>query len=287
MEDKIIGVRFKKTGKLVYLDPLKFGFRIGDSIIANTERGEEIGRVVKIVDKDIVPSDTKIDKIIKPATKKDLEIQKQNEEKAKEALEFCRKEAKKLKLDMKLLAADYTFDTSKLTFYFTAEDRVDFRDLVKTLAANYKSRIELRQIGPRDEVKMHPNLGICGKEVCCRSYLQDFEPVTIKMAKDQGLQINMPKLSGACGKLMCCLRYEQEAYKENLEKLPKMGEMVRVQGEDEQGKVVGLDILKLKVKVKFGTSHDDERFETYPVDMVKFKIRQKNDNDLDDEQEVN
>ena len=287
MEDKIIGVRFKKTGKLVYLDPLKFGFRIGDSIIANTERGEEIGRVVKIVDKDIIPSDTKIDKIIKPATKKDLEIQKQNEEKAKEALEFCRKEAKKLKLDMKLLAADYTFDTSKLTFYFTAEDRVDFRDLVKTLAANYKSRIELRQIGPRDEVKMHPNLGICGKEVCCRSYLQDFEPVTIKMAKDQGLQINMPKLSGACGKLMCCLRYEQEAYKENLEKLPKMGEMVKVQGEDEQGKVVGLDILKLKVKVKFGTNHDDERFETYPVDMVKFKIRQKNDNDLDDEQEVN
>lgn len=287
MEDKIIGVRFKKTGKLVYLDPLKFGFRIGDSIIANTERGEEIGRVVKIVDKDTMPSDIKIDKIIKPATKKDLEIQKQNEEKANEALEFCRKEAKKLKLDMKLLAADYTFDTSKLTFYFTAEDRVDFRDLVKTLASNYKSRIELRQIGPRDEVKMHPNLGICGKEVCCRSYLQDFEPVTIKMAKDQGLQINMPKLSGACGKLMCCLRYEQEAYKENLEKLPKMGEMVKVQGEDEQGKVVGLDILKLKVKVKFGTSHEDERFETYPVDMVKFKIRQKNDNDLDDEQEVN
>lgn len=287
MEDKIIGVRFKKTGKLVYLDPLKFGFRIGDSIIANTERGEEIGRVVKIVDKDTMPSDIKIDKIIKPATKKDLEIQKQNEEKANEALEFCRKEAKKLKLDMKLLAADYTFDTSKLTFYFTAEDRVDFRDLVKTLASNYKSRIELRQIGPRDEVKMHPNLGICGKEVCCRSYLQDFEPVTIKMAKDQGLQINMPKLSGACGKLMCCLRYEQEAYKENLEKLPKMGEMVKVQGEDEQGKVVGLDILKLKVKVKFGTTHDDERFETYPVDMIKFKIRQKNDNDLDDEQEVN
>lgn len=287
MEDKIIGVRFKKTGKLVYLDPLKFGFRIGDSIIANTERGEEVGRVVKIVDKDTVPPDVKIDKIIKPATKKDLEIQKQNEEKANEALEFCRKEAKKLNLDMKLLAADYTFDTSKLTFYFTSEDRVDFRDLVKTLASNYKSRIELRQIGPRDEVKMHPNLGICGKEVCCRSYLQEFEPVTIKMAKDQGLQINMPKLSGACGKLMCCLRYEQEAYKENLEKLPKMGEMVKVQGEDEQGKVVGLDILKLKVKVKFGTNHEDERFETYPVDMVKFKKRQKNDNDLDDEQEVN
>lgn len=287
MEDKIIGVRFKKTGKLVYLNPLKFGFRIGDSIIANTERGEEIGRIVKIVDKDTVPSDIKIDKIIKPATKKDLEIQRQNEIKANEALEFCKKEAKKLNLDMKLLAADYTFDTSKLTFYFTSEDRVDFRDLVKTLAANYKSRIELRQIGPRDEVKMHPNLGICGKEVCCRSYLQDFEPVTIKMAKDQGLQINMPKLSGSCGKLMCCLRYEQEAYKENLDKLPKMGEMVRVEGEEEQGKVVGLDILKLRVKVKFGTNHDDEKFETYPVDMIKFNKRQKDDNDLDDDQEVN
>lgn len=287
MEDKIIGVRFKRTGKLVYLDPLKFGFRLGDSIIANTERGEEIGRVVKIVDKDALPSKIKIDKIIKPATKKDLEIQKQNEIKANEALEFCRKEAKKLNLNMKLLTAEYTFDNSKLTVYFTSEDRVDFRDLVKTLALNYKSRIELRQIGPRDEVKIYPNLGICGKEVCCRSFLQDFDPVTIKMAKDQGLQINMPKLSGACGKLMCCLRYEQDAYKENLEKLPKMGEMVTVDGEEEKGKVVSLDILKLKVRVKFGTSHDDERFETYPVDMVKFKKRQKNNDDLDDEQEVN
>ena len=287
MEDKIIGVRFKKTGKLVYLDPLKFGFRIGDSIVANTERGEEVGRVVKIIDKCTIPSETKIDKIIKPATKKDLEIQKQNEIKASEALEFCRKEAKKMNLNMKLLAADYTFDGSKLTFYFTAEDRVDFRELVKILASNYKSRIELRQIGPRDEVKIHPNLGICGKEVCCRSFLQDFDPVTIKMAKDQGFQINMPKLSGACGKLMCCLRYEEEAYKENLEKLPKMGEMVKVEGEDEQGKVVGLDILKLKVKVKFGTSHDDERFETYPIDMIKFKKKQKNDDVSDDEQEVN
>ena len=287
MEDKIIGVRFKKTGKLVYLDPLKFSFKIGDLVVANTERGEEIGRVVKIVDKDTMPPEIQIEKIIKPATKKDLEVQKENEEKAKEALEFCKKEAKKLNLEMKLLAAEYTFDTSKLTFYFSAEDRVDFRDLVKILASNYKSRIELRQIGPRDEVKMYPNLGICGKETCCRSFLQDFEPVTIKMAKDQGLQINMPKLSGSCGKLMCCLRYEQEAYKENLSKLPKIGELVKVQGEEEQGKVVNLDILKLKVKVKFGTNHEDERFETYPVDMIKFKKKQKNDNDIDDEQEVN
>ena len=276
MEDKIIGVRFKKTGRLVYLDPLKFGFRIGDSVIANTERGEEVGRVVKILDKDTISSDVTIEKIIKPATKKDLLIQKQNEENAKEALEFCRKEAKKLNLDMKLLAADYTFDTSKLTFYFTSESRVDFRDLVKILAANYRARIELRQIGPRDEIKMYPNLGICGKEVCCRTFLQDFDPVSIKMAKEQGLQINMPKLTGACGKLMCCLRYEEEAYKENIEKLPKVGEFVEVEGEEEKAKVVSLDILKLKVRVKFGTNNEDERYETYTVDKIKFKKRKNN-----------
>ena len=276
MEDKIIGVRFKKTGRLVYLDPLKFGFRIGDSVIANTERGEEVGRVVKILDKDTISSDVTIEKIIKPATKKDLLIQKQNEENAKEALEFCRKEAKKLNLDMKLLAADDTFDTSKLTFYFTSESRVDFRDLVKILAANYRARIELRQIGPRDEIKMYPNLGICGKEVCCRTFLQDFDPVSIKMAKEQGLQINMPKLTGACGKLMCCLRYEEEAYKENIEKLPKVGEFVEVEGEEEKAKVVSLDILKLKVRVKFGTNNEDERYETYTVDKIKFKKRKNN-----------
>ena len=171
---------------------------------------------------------------------------------------------------MKLLAAEYTFDASKLTFYFVAEERVDFRELVKSLASKYKARIELRQIGPRDEIKSYPNLGMCGKEVCCRTYLQDFESVTIKMAKEQGLQINMAKLSGACGKLMCCLKYEEEAYKENLEKLPKVGDIVEVEGEEEKGKVIGLDILRLKVKVKFGTSRDDERYETYPVDMLKW-----------------
>lgn len=282
MENKIIGVRFKKTGKLVYLDPIKFGFKIGDLVIANTEKGEEIARVVKIIDRDILPKDTVVEKVIKPATKKDLEIQHKNEKKATEALEFCREEAKKLNLDMKLLAAEYTFDSSKLIFYFSAEDRVDFRELVKVLASNYKSRIELRQIGPRDEVRIYPNLGICGREVCCRSFLQDFEPVTIKMAKEQGLQINMPKLSGACNKLMCCLRYEEEAYKENSEKLPKIGEIVSVEGESEKGKVVNLDILKLRVKVKFGTTHEDERFETYPVDKITFnkrdKVRQDNHN---------
>jgi len=274
--ENVIGVRFRKTGKLYYFNPLQFGFRIGDNIIANTERGEELGRVVKILDKSNLSDDIEVGDIIKPATKKDIEIFKENEKKAKEALSFCKEQAKELKLNMKFLAAEYTFDTAKLTFYFVSDERVDFRELVKILASKYKSRIELRQIGPRDEIKTYPNLGMCGKEVCCRTHLQDFEPVTIKMAKEQGLQINMPKLSGACGKLMCCLKYEEETYKENLKKLPKVGEFVtvEVEGQKEKGKVTNVDILTLKVKVKFGKSNEDERFDVFPVDKISWNKKQ-------------
>lgn len=271
--ENVIGVRFKKTGRLYYFDPLHFSFKVGDNVIANTERGEELGRVVKILTTGDVKADIQIEKIIKPATKSDMEIFKNNEEKAKEALNFCKEEAKKLKLDMKLLVAEYTFDSSKLSFYFVSEERVDFRELVRILASKYRSRIELRQVGPRDEIKSYPNLGMCGKEVCCRTHLQDFESVTIKMAKEQGLQINMAKLSGACGKLMCCLKYEEEAYKENLKKLPKVGEFVKVEGEKDQGKVTNVDVLKLNVKIRYGTTRDDERYETYPVDKVKWNIK--------------
>ena len=217
-----------------------------------------------------------IEKEFRVATKKDLDIIRLNEEKANEALVFCKEQVKKLKLDMKLLSAEYTFDMSKLTFYFVAEERIDFRELVRILASEYRARIELRQIGPRDEIKVYPNLGMCGREVCCRSFLQDFEPVTIKMAKDQGLQINMSKLSGACGKLMCCLKYEEEAYKENLSRLPKVGEIVKVDGESEKGKVVNIDILKLRVKVKFSGDGEEERFEIYPVEKITWK-KSKND----------
>lgn len=281
MDKKIIAVRFKRTGKLMYFDPLHFGFRISDSIIASTERGEELGRVVKILNESEVPNGIEIKKIIKPATKKDMEIFNENKLKANEALNFCKDEIKKLKLNMKALAAEYTFDMSKLTIYFVSEERVDFRDLVKNIANKYKSRIELRQIGPRDEIKEYPNLGVCGKEVCCRTFLQDFEPVTIKNAKEQGLQINMSKLSGACGKLKCCLKYEEELYKENLSKLPKIGTNVKVKGESEEGKVTALDILKMNVKVKFGTNKEDERYEVYPVDMISFK-----ENKINKEKEV-
>ncbi len=273
----ILAVRFKKTGKLQYFNPLKFGFRIGDMIIANTERGEEIGRVVKILKKEEVPSEVTVQDIIKPATRNDLQIQKENEKKAKEALEYCKKLAKEMKLNMKLLIAEYTFDGSKLTFYFVSEDRVDFRELVKKLATEYKVRIELRQIGPRDEVKAYPNLGMCGKEVCCRTFLQDFESVTIKMAKEQGLQINMSKLSGACGRLKCCLKYEEEIYKENLKKLPKVGDIVKLEGKE--AKVVGIDILNLKVRVRLGKSEEDERFEVVDVDKIDNIKSNKNENE--------
>lgn len=268
MENKIIAVRFKKTGKMQYFDPLKYKFSINDSVIAKTERGEEIGRVVKILDKDCLSNKIEINKILRPASKKDFEELKKREIKAKEVADFCRKEAKRLKLDMKILTAEYILDGTKLTVYFSAEDRIDFRELVKSLASKYKTRIELRQIGPRDEIKSYPTLGMCGREVCCRTFLQDFDPVTIKMAKEQGLQINMSKLSGACGKLMCCLRYEEEAYKENLRYLPKVGSFVKVKGEREEGKVVSVDILGKKVKVKFGKDKEDERFEMYNADMI-------------------
>ena len=231
-EKVILGVRFQKTGELHYMDPLNFGFRIGDLIIANSKRGMEIGRIVTLKKLSELDGNVEIEEIIKPATKYDLEKQKKNEENAKKAAVRCKQIANELGLNMKIIHAEYTFDSSKLIFYFSSEDRVDFRELVKKLASEYKARIELRQIGPRDEIKMYPNLGMCGKEVCCRTFLPDFETVTIKMAKEQGVQINMAKISGACGRLMCCLKYEQDTYKENMKDLPKNNESVKYNGED-------------------------------------------------------
>lgn len=272
-EDLILGVRFQKTGTLHYMDPLTYGFRIGDLVIANSKRGTEIGRVVSIKTRNELDKNIEIEKIIKPATKYDIEKQKEHEKNAKDAVLKCKKIANELELNMKVIHAEYTFDGSKLIFYFASEDRVDFRELVKRLAAEYKLRIELRQVGPRDEIKMYPNLGMCGKEVCCRTFLPDFESVTIKMAKEQGLQINMSKISGACGRLMCCLKYEQDAYKENMKDLPKHNEMVKLNGED--AKVIGLDILNKKVRLKIGIG-EDEKFET--VDYTEIERVKKNNN---------
>ena len=269
---KKVGIRFKRTGKLSFYLTDDDNLNISDSVVADTDKGEEIGVVAKIFD---VEENEELQKIKRIATEEDFNIQKEMDEKAKEALIFCKEQAKKLDLDMKVLTAEYTLDGTKLTIYFVSEDRVDFRELVKIIASKYRARIELRQIGPRDEVREYPTLGMCGKEVCCRTHLQNFDPVTIKMAKEQGLQINMSKLSGACGKLMCCLRYEEELYKENLKKLPKVGEIVRVKGEKERGKITSVDILNLSVKVRFGIDdEDEERYETYPVEKLKWTPKQ-------------
>lgn len=283
---KKVGIRFKKTGKLSFYISDNDNIKLTDSVVVDTDKGEEIGVVAKVLE---LEEKEELEKVKRIATEKDFENQKNMDEKAKEALKFCKEEAKKLELDMKVLSAEYTLDGTKLTIYFVSEDRVDFRELVKIIAAKYRARIELRQIGPRDEVREYPTLGMCGKEVCCRTHLQNFEPVTIKMAKEQGLQINMSKLSGACGKLMCCLRYEEELYKENLKKLPKVGEIVRVKGEKDRAKVTAVDILNLNVKVKFGIDNEEEeRYESYPVEALKWtpkqnKKEEKNNDEDNDE----
>ena len=283
---KKVGIRFKKTGKLSFYISDNDNIKLTDSVVVDTDKGEEIGVVAKVLE---LEEKEELEKVKRMATEKDFENQKNMDEKAKEALKFCKEEAKKLELDMKVLSAEYTLDGTKLTIYFVSEDRVDFRELVKIIAAKYRARIELRQIGPRDEVREYPTLGMCGKEVCCRTHLQNFDPVTIKMAKEQGLQINMSKLSGACGKLMCCLRYEEKLYKENLKKLPKVGEIVRVKGEKDRAKVTAVDILNLNVKVKFGIDNEEEeRYESYPVEDLKWtpkqnKKEEKNNDEDNDE----
>lgn len=281
----IIGVRLKKNGKLFFFDALDNTLEVSDNVLVETERGEELARVVKILTESEINEEKEYEKIIRKATNEDIEKIKENEEKAKEALAFCRNEAKKLGLTMKILMAEYTFDASKLIIYFVSEERVDFRELVKVIASKYRARIELRQIGPRDETKLYSCLGMCGKEICCRTHLQDFEPVTIKMAKEQGLQINMSKLSGSCGKLMCCLKYEEEAYKDNLKELPRVGDLVEVKKSKETGKVVNIDILGLKVKVKFGETKEDERYEVYHAKELKWRPRRKENIQTEDDKD--
>lgn len=264
--ENLVGVRFKQTGKMVYMDPSNFSFKIGDSVLAPSERGIEIGKVVKFKNSKELPAIDKIEKIIRIVTKEDLIKDKENKMLANATMDQCRKFIKQLNLKMKLVLAEYVFDRSKLIFSFVAEERVDFRELVRLLASEYKARIEMRQVGARDEVKLQPNLGICGREVCCRTFLPDFETVTIKMAKEQGLQINMPKISGSCGRLMCCLKYEEDIYKENAKGMPKYGEIVKYL--DAEAKVAGIDILNRKVKLKVG-EQDSERIEVVDVEKIE------------------
>lgn len=246
---EIIGVRFKKAGKMYYFGPNGIKFEKGQFVIVETARGVEIGEVVlenQMVD------DTKIIPPLKPvlraAEDKDIEKAKQNKIKEREAFEVCLKKIAEHKLEMKLIDVEYTFDNNKVLFYFTADGRVDFRDLVKDLAAQFRTRIELRQIGVRDEAKMEGGLGICGKPFCCNTFLGDFAPVSIKMAKEQGLSLNPTKISGTCGRLMCCLKYEQDAYEDLISITPKVGALVKTP--DYNGYVTEVNLLKGIVKVR-------------------------------------
>ena len=266
-EIEIIGVRFKDAGKIYYFDPAKIKAKLGDCVIVETARGLEYGFVAEgnhtVSSKNIVQP---LRRVIRIADKKDAEQYERNKELEFSAMEICRKKIDEHKLEMKLIEAEYTFDNSKLMFYFTAESRVDFRELVKDLASVFKTRIELRQIGIRDEAKMLGGIGICGRPFCCSSFLSDFVQVSIKMAKEQNLSLNSTKISGTCGRLMCCLRYEHETYERESARTPRVGS--RVMTKDGQGTVTDANVLTGLLKVKF-TDEKGDSFKVYDRDNVK------------------
>lgn len=276
---KIIGVRFKSGGKIYYFSPNGLPAKKDDWVVVETARGIEMGKVV-IEEKEI--SEEKINKplkdVIRIATKEDIAASEANRKKEKEAFDICLEKIKKHNLEMKLIEVEYTFDGSKVLFYFTAEGRVDFRELVKDLATVFKTRIELRQIGIRDETKTLGSIGICGRELCCSKFLGEFEPVSIKMAKEQGLSLNPTKISGICGRLMCCLKYEQETYEELLKVTPRQGAIVETP--DGKGTVEYVEILKGRVKVRI--EHDNETL-VGEYNVSDIKILKKGKNRQDDE----
>ena len=246
----IVGVRFKNAGKIYYFDPVDFEIEEDMDVVVETARGLEYGTIVvgkKEIDEESLVSPLK--PIIRIATEEDTKIYRENKEKAKETFELCLQKIKEHNLTMYLIDCEYTFDRNKLIFYFTAEGRIDFRELVKDLAAIFKTRIELRQIGVRDEAKSIGGLGPCGRSLCCSSWLGDFQPVSIKMAKDQSLSLNPTKISGICGRLFCCLKYEHDVYVEAIEKVPPVGAIVKV--DSNKGKVIETNPLLEQVKVEF------------------------------------
>lgn len=276
----IVGVRFKEVGKVYYFDPVNLDVKKDDCVIVETARGIEMGRVVfgtkSVSDEEIIKP---LKSIIRIADEHDMEIKKSNEEKQKEAYNICLEKIKKHGLEMKLVDVEYTFDASKILFYFTADGRIDFRDLVKDLANIFRTRIELRQIGVRDETKALGTYGICGQQVCCSRFLGEFEPVSINMAKKQGLSLNPSKISGSCGRLMCCLKYEQSTYDELLKTSPRQGAVVET--EDGVGSVEYVNILTGDMKVKIEKEKETVYIECNAKD-VKILKNGHYDNDLDD-----
>ena len=272
---KVIGVRFRKAGKVYYFSPGEDDIKTGQHVIVETARGVEYGYVV------IGTHEVEDDKVVQPlkavirmATEADEETERKNKEKEKEAFRICLEKIKKHELEMKLIDTEYTFDNNKVLFYFTADGRIDFRELVKDLASVFKTRIELRQIGVRDETKIVGGIGICGRPLCCASYLSEFIPVSIKMAKEQNLSLNPTKISGVCGRLMCCLKYEEETYEELNSKLPNIGDYVTTD-DGLKGEVHSVSILRQLVKVVVTVNHDEKEIREYKVGQLKFRPKRK------------
>ena len=283
---KIIGVRFKKPGKIYFFDPGNLEINKNDNVIVETTMGEEIGIVV-IPKREIKEEKltTPLKKVIRVANKNDLDSLEKYKKKEPEALKICKEKIKKYKLDMNLIDVEYKFDGSKILFYFTADGRIDFRELVKDLASVFRTRIELRQIGVRDEVKRIGGNGVCGRELCCCSFLGDFETVSIKMAKEQNLSLNPTKISGNCGRLMCCLKYEQEVYEEKEKRLPHVGAIVKTP--DGVGEVDNVETLKetVRVRIKDGDIFKQKRYEVKDIKVIKdVKIEENSEEDKIEEE---
>lgn len=274
----IVGVRFKRLGKIYFFDPQDIKLEKRDQVIVETAQGDEFGEVLianRYIENEKVKEPLK--KVIRKATEKDKKHYEECKKKEKEAFEVCQKKIKEHKLDMTLTEVEYKFDNSKILFYFTADGRIDFRELVKDLAAIYKTRIELRQIGVRDEVKRIGGNGVCRRELCCCSFLRDFETVSIKMAKEQNISLNPSKISGNCGRLMCCLKYEQEVYEDKLKRLPNIGAIVKTI--DGTGEVDGVETLKEKIKVKFkdGEGYFYKKYDNKDIKIIKDVARENID----------
>lgn len=271
----VIGVRFRPAGKVYFFDPAGMDIKTGDHVIVETARGIEFGHVVlgsRAVDEEKVVQPLK--PVIRMATAADEETERRNKEKEKDAFGICLEKIKKHNLQMKLIDAEYTFDNNKVLFYFTADGRIDFRELVKDLAAVFKTRIELRQIGVRDETKIMGGIGICGRPLCCHTYLSEFIPVSIKMAKEQNLSLNPTKISGVCGRLMCCLKNEEETYEELNSKLPNIGDYVTTE-DGLKGEVHSVSVLRQLVKVVVTVGKDEKEIREYPVESLKFRPKRR------------
>lgn len=278
---KVVGVRFKKAGKIYYFDPSDLEIEKEQAVIVETARGVEFGTAL-IVDREVNEEEltSPLKKVIRIATQEDVEQNEENKEKEKEAFDICVEKIAKHGLDMKLVDVEYTFDHNKIIFYFTSDGRVDFRELVKELASILRTRIELRQIGVRDEAKMLNGIGVCGRTLCCATFLGDFQPVSIKMAKEQNLSLNPTKISGICGRLMCCLKYEEETYEELNKKAPNLGDIVRTP--DGDGEVLTVNVLRQLVKVGVKKKDNDVLLNYYSVDEIKVLKRNLKDDKKQD-----